>query len=79
MAEKNARKMIPLFCEDGKAGKNASQRPQNSPQTAKAAGVDKRVVVLSTKVIPGAFKRVCGLLKVIRVEKIIVIIGNGVR
>jgi hypothetical protein len=41
MTEKNVQKMMPLFCEDGKVGKNASKQPQNSPQTAKTAGVGK--------------------------------------
>jgi hypothetical protein len=32
---------VPLFCKDGSAGKHALQRPWNSPQMAKTAGMGK--------------------------------------
>jgi hypothetical protein len=48
-------KVIPLFCEPGKVGKNALGWPQNSPQTAKAAEVDM-FVFLPTIAVLKAFK-----------------------
>jgi hypothetical protein len=78
MTEKNVQKMIPCFVRTGRPVKTPLNGHETAHKRRKRRGRAK-FVVLCAKAILGAFKRVRGLLKVIRVQKLIVIIGDGVR
>ena len=78
MTEKNVQKMSPCFVRTGAPVNMPCSGHGIAHKWRKRLGWVKFVVVCA-KAVPGAFKRLCGLLKVIRVKKLIVIIGDGVR